>query len=186
MARDRSFRDQLDEDLDRAAAGQADIPGHLVSDAVADQLRLSGAQHLLRLFEDGGLDTAAADRPGEVPGGGNGHGRPNRTRCGAFDFDDGGDRHLVAGGTPGIDIRQNVFHRSISFLDWPRSPHAARTWGVSSINGSGCCPARTADDQAAAGGKTKRRTGGSSSTWPRRSASASRLCKLWMGRNSSM
>src|SRR5215208_7784698 len=81
--------------------------------------------------------SSAGDLAGSVSGGGNGHGRPNRTRCGAFDSDDGGDRHLVAGGTPGIDIRQNVFHRSISFLDWPRSPHAARTWDVSSINGSG-------------------------------------------------
>ena len=39
MAPDRSFRDRLDEDLDRAAAGQPNVPGHLVGDAIADQLR---------------------------------------------------------------------------------------------------------------------------------------------------
>ena len=155
--------DRLDEDLDRAAAGQPDVPGHLVGDAVADQLRLAGAQHLLRLLEDGGLDAAAADRAGEIAGVGDGHRRADRARRGAFDLDDGGDRDLLPGGAPGVDLGQKVFHGSV--LGSSVARRSLRSADVGRIDSLQRVPIRsvarqlgrrlTADD-----GALSRRTGG--------------------------
>ena len=49
----------LDEDVDLAAAGQADRPGLLVGDPVGEELRLGAGEDGLGLLVDLVLDTAA-------------------------------------------------------------------------------------------------------------------------------
>src|SRR5579859_3508067 len=52
----------LDEDANRAAAGQPDIPGGLVGNAELQHLRLAGLDHVHGLGDDRALDAAAGDR----------------------------------------------------------------------------------------------------------------------------
>src|ERR1700688_4056229 len=52
----------LDENVDRAAAGQAVLDRLCVADSVGDQARASAGDRVLRLFVDRRLDAAAADR----------------------------------------------------------------------------------------------------------------------------
>src|SRR5262245_38508493 len=59
--------ERLDEDVDLAAAGEADAPCQVVLDAVAQQLRLAGAEHLLGVLEHVALDTATGDGPAHLP-----------------------------------------------------------------------------------------------------------------------
>ena len=59
--------DRLDEDLDRAAAGQPDIPGHLVGDAVAQQFRLAGADDLLGLSKTADSTQPPLTEPARSP-----------------------------------------------------------------------------------------------------------------------
>ena len=57
--------DRLDEDVDRAAAGEADVPGLLVADPVADHSGVAGPAGTLDLLRGGALDATAADRAHE-------------------------------------------------------------------------------------------------------------------------
>src|SRR5436305_1377139 len=56
----------LDEDVDLAAAGEADAEGHVVRDPVGDEPRPGAREHLLRGEDDVALDAAARDRAGEL------------------------------------------------------------------------------------------------------------------------
>src|SRR5437588_151355 len=56
----------LEEDVDLAAAREADAERLIVGDAVAEQPRLARDDHLLRLDCDVALDTAAGDRPAHL------------------------------------------------------------------------------------------------------------------------
>ena len=58
-------RDRLDQDVDRAAAGQPDVPRLLVADPVADDPGVAGRAGALDLLGRGALDAAAADRAGD-------------------------------------------------------------------------------------------------------------------------
>ena len=58
-------RDRLDQDVDRAAAGEADVPGLLVADPVTDDPGIAGRPGVLDLLGRGALDAAAADRAGD-------------------------------------------------------------------------------------------------------------------------
>ena len=51
----------LDEDVDLAAAGQADPERHLVGDPVREQPRRAAGEYLLRGEDDVALDAAAGD-----------------------------------------------------------------------------------------------------------------------------
>ncbi len=59
---DRVRHDRLDQDVDRAAAGEADVPGLLVADAVADHPGSAGLPSVVDLLGRRALDAAAADR----------------------------------------------------------------------------------------------------------------------------
>src|SRR5204863_8775256 len=52
----------LDEDLDLAAAGQADVPGLLVGDAEAEQSRRAVLDRIDRFLDHRALDAAPRDR----------------------------------------------------------------------------------------------------------------------------
>src|SRR3712207_6312162 len=97
--------DRLDEDFDRAGAGQADVPGHLVGDAVAQQLRLARSGDLLGLVEDGRHGTAATDGPSKVAAVRDGKGRADGPRRRSLDLNYRRQGDLVAGGSPGVDLR---------------------------------------------------------------------------------
>ena len=56
----------LDPDPDLAAAGEADVPGLIVGDAVVEELRRPTAEHRARLLDDGALDAASRDRSGDL------------------------------------------------------------------------------------------------------------------------
>src|SRR5439155_26823442 len=88
-------RHVLDEDVDLAAAGQADRPGLLVRDPVGEELGLRACEHRLRLLVDLVLDTAAGNRPGELPLLRDRELRADRARRGGTRGDHGGQRHLL-------------------------------------------------------------------------------------------
>ena len=54
--------DRLDQHVDRAATGQADVPRLLVADPVADDPGVAGGPCPVDLLGRGALDAAAADR----------------------------------------------------------------------------------------------------------------------------
>src|SRR5262249_61460488 len=68
---DRSL-DALHEHVDLAAARKADLPGLLVLDPVAEQLRLARLQYLTGVLVDVRLDATARDRAAHLPGLGDG------------------------------------------------------------------------------------------------------------------
>ena len=73
----------LEEDLDLAAAGQADPPGGLVLDAEGERLGLAVGQDALGLGDHLAFDAAARHRPLEAPVGGDHHlpADPHRRRA---------------------------------------------------------------------------------------------------------
>ena len=58
----RCAGERLDEDVDLAAAGQADAPGLVVGDAVGDDRRRLTGEDRLGTLGDVGFDAAAGDR----------------------------------------------------------------------------------------------------------------------------
>src|ERR1700722_12685348 len=99
----------LNKHADCAAAGQTDIPGGLVGDAEFEHPGFAAGDHVQRLGDDGALDAAARDRAQERPvivDHKVGASRPRRRPPG---FDDGGQRHTVAGLLPVFGGLQNVF-----------------------------------------------------------------------------
>src|SRR3954451_22914241 len=59
------WRDGLDEDVDRAAAGQSHVPRLLVTDAITDDPRVAGLPGAGDLLGRCALDAAAAHGPGD-------------------------------------------------------------------------------------------------------------------------
>ena len=108
-------RDRLDQDVDRAAAGQADVPGLLVADPVADHPGVAGRPGVLDLLGRGALDAAAAHRAGDpAVGRVQEHGALG-PRGGAERPDDDGAADRVAGGAvglPGGQCVEQFLHRS--------------------------------------------------------------------------
>ena len=110
-ARDRRRRHgRLDEDVDRAAAGQPDVPGLLVADAVADDPGVAGRPGVLDLLGRGALDAATADRPGDAPVGRVQQDRALRPRRGPERAHDDGPPDLGAVRLPGLEGRQELLH----------------------------------------------------------------------------
>src|SRR6185312_10271499 len=66
--------DRLDEDVDDAAAGQADGEGGVVADPVALQHGLPGGGDFARQIIDGAVDAAAGDAAHDLARTGHGHG----------------------------------------------------------------------------------------------------------------
>ena len=79
---------RLDEHVDRAAAGEADVPRLLVADPVADDAADAGALARRDLLERGALDAAARHDPGQPAVGGHDEARAFRPRRRAEGPDD--------------------------------------------------------------------------------------------------
>jgi hypothetical protein len=105
---------RLDQDVDRAAAGEPHVPGLLVGDAVADHPRAAGRSGLLDLFEGGAFDAAAAHRAGDPTVGRHEHGRALGTRRRPERPDHDGTADLGAFGPPGGQGLDELLHREVS------------------------------------------------------------------------
>src|SRR5207302_7858081 len=101
---------RLDEDVDLAAARQADLQCHLVGDAVGDETRGSAPQHVLRGEHDVALDAAAGDGACELPALADGELRADGPRRCSAGRDDRGERDLLAARAPAIDVGQQLLH----------------------------------------------------------------------------
>ena len=104
--------ERLNEHLDLAAAGQTDVEGHLVADAVRNQTRVILVEDLLGMFDDVVLDAATRDGANEFSVFGDGHlgAWPARGRTvGLYHRRDG---HFLAGIPPALNIRKQFFHGS--------------------------------------------------------------------------
>src|SRR6478736_2868318 len=110
IGRARSPVERLDEEVDRAAAGEADGEGLVVAVAERDEAGRAGGEDVQRFGDDGTLDTAAADRAGDLAGVADGHRRPRFTRSGALDVDHPRECDLVPRGSPTIDVVEDVTH----------------------------------------------------------------------------
>ena len=116
--REGGARDLLDEDVEDAAAGQADGEGVVVGDAVALEHGLAGGDDGLGQLVDGALDAAARHRADGGLVGADEHRRARRARRGAEGGDDGADADRLAGLPPLHQLGQHVTHG--------RSPRSAR------------------------------------------------------------
>ena len=103
----------VDEDVDGAAAGEADLERLLVGDPVGLQPGLAAREHLARLAVDGGLDAAAGHRADHVApvrdrqrGAGIARGR-------ALRVDHGRDRDRRAVRGPALERREDVPHGAL-------------------------------------------------------------------------
>ena len=101
---------RLGEDLDDAAAGQADGECVVVGDPVALQFGSSVRDHVVGELVDGGLDAAAGHRPRDRAVGGDHHGGPWRTRRGLDRSDDSGDAGRPAGSPDRQQFVEDVSH----------------------------------------------------------------------------
>src|SRR4051812_20682467 len=98
----------FEEDVDLAAARQADAERGLVVDAVADESRLALGEHLARMLGDVRLDAAAGDRAAQPAALGHGELGADGARSRAPRGDDGRDRDLLALGAPALRFPENV------------------------------------------------------------------------------
>jgi hypothetical protein len=101
---------RLDQQLDRAAAGETDLERVVVAHSVRLGLRLSGLDHLAGGLVDRALDAAAGDAAQHLAGGRDGHRRarlPGRRTPSAHD---GGHRERHALGAPGPQAVGDVPH----------------------------------------------------------------------------
>ena len=106
-------RKPFDEDVDLAAAWEADRPGQIVGDAVREQTRRALVQHLACLHGDVALDAAARDGAGELATLRDGELGAERPRCRAARGHDGRDGDgLVAPVAPALDVAGDVLHAS--------------------------------------------------------------------------
>ena len=92
----------LDPDPDLAAAGEADVPGLVVGDAVEQQLRRSARQHALGLLDDRALDAAARDGARHLTARADCEFRAQRAWSGQARAHDGGQCHVVAARAPEV------------------------------------------------------------------------------------
>src|SRR5262249_23638670 len=90
----------LDEDLDLAAAGEADVPRLLVGDAEVEQPGLAVLDRVQRLLHHRALDTATGHRTHHGTGVVDTELAANRSRRGTPGGDDRGDGYALAGGLP--------------------------------------------------------------------------------------
>src|SRR5439155_13676154 len=88
--------ERLDEDVDLAAARQADLERHVVRDAVRQEAGRSAAQHLLRREDDVALHATARDRAGELAAVAHRELRADGSRRRPAGGDNGRERHLLA------------------------------------------------------------------------------------------
>ncbi len=108
-------RDRLDQDVDRAAAGQPDVPRLLVADPVADDPGVAGRAGPLDLLGRGALDAAAADRARDPAVGGVQQDGALGSRRGPERPDDDGPADVGGDGAAGLPAGQGVeqlLHRS--------------------------------------------------------------------------
>ena len=104
----------LDEDVDLAAAGQADAERHLVGDPVGEQPWRTAPKNLLGGEHDIALDTAAGDRPFEIAAVADEQLRADRTRRRFPRRHDRGDSHLAPHLAPTHGPLQRLVHRNQS------------------------------------------------------------------------
>ena len=86
----------LEPDVDLAAAGEADLEGVAVGDAVVDAAGLAAGEDCLRALDDVGLDAAAGDRADEAAALGTTIFAPGWRGAERSVVDDGRDRDLLA------------------------------------------------------------------------------------------
>src|SRR5882757_7852165 len=98
----------FDEDLDLAAAGEAHVPGLLVSDAEIQEPRLAVGDGGQRLLHDGALDAAAGHRTDHGAGVVDAELAADRARRGPPGGDHGRNGHALAGGFPLTDLVENI------------------------------------------------------------------------------
>src|SRR3546814_1779378 len=98
----------LDPHFDLATAGQADVPGLLVTDAEVQQPRLPAGHDVERLLDDRTLDAAARDRTDHSPVAVHDQPRTDRARRTAPGLHHGRDGDLAAFAQPGSGGRQHV------------------------------------------------------------------------------
>src|SRR5207244_11537285 len=103
----------LDEDVDLAAAGQADAERLVVRDAVRQELRRRSAEHLPRGTVDLVLDAAAGDGAGELAALRDGELGADGAWGRAPRRDDRGQREPLAPAAPPLDVRDALLHDSI-------------------------------------------------------------------------
>src|SRR5437588_6373360 len=121
----------LEEDVDLAAAREADAQRLIVGDAVGEQPRLARDDHLARLDCDVALDTAAGDRPAHLSSLRDRELRADGTRRRAPRGDDRCDRDLLAALTPALDLVDDLLHaaclRSMPARTVPSASRLARS-----------------------------------------------------------
>ena len=111
-----------DEDLDLTAAGQSHVERIVVGDAVGDQLRRAGLQHLLGAQHDIGLDAAARDRAGHLAVLGDQQPRAQRARRRALGVDHRGNGEWPPLVQQPLGVREHVSH--VVNRSHPRPPPA--------------------------------------------------------------
>src|SRR5437016_3877181 len=106
--------ERLDEDVDLAAAGKADLERHVVGDAVGQKPRRRPGQNVLRREHDVRLDAAPGDGAGELAALAHDELRADGARRRLARGDDRGDCDLLPAGAPAVDIGQELLHRGFN------------------------------------------------------------------------
>src|SRR3954447_23303895 len=109
----RRTREGLHEDVDLAAAREADAPGLVVRDAVGDDGRGLAGEDRLRALGHVRLDTATGDRAEHAAGARDRELRAERARGAAPRGDDGRKRDGLTGGAPLLCLREHVVHTAM-------------------------------------------------------------------------
>ena len=102
--------ERLDEDVDRPAAGEADVPCLLVADPVPDDPGDAVDARVPDLLDRGTLDAAARHRPGEPSVGRGDEARPLGPRRGPERAYHDGPTQLGALVLPGPDLVEQLLH----------------------------------------------------------------------------
>src|SRR6202166_2824475 len=123
----------LDENVNRAAAGQPVLDGLCVADSVRDQARASAGDRVLRLFVDRRFDAAAADRAGDFAAFVDGHRRAGIARRRFFDSDDRRERDTLAAAAPAFYRVEYVEHRQVLRAGADRAPRGRFRPGARSL-----------------------------------------------------
>src|SRR6185369_4346228 len=179
---DLGRHERLGQDVDRAAAGQPDVPGRLVADPVANHAGVARLARAPDLFRRGALDAAAADRakhPAVLRDEEDGAFGPRRR---AERPDDDGPPDRQALGPPRVVRLEELAHRSAQVRRWAAAGSAAFPSGWAGRSAAGA-PSTSAGAWAAA--SLPRRMSpprAPARTSPRRS----RLSTVPAGRKSSM
>ena len=102
----------LDPDVDLAAAGEPDLPGLAVGDAVMDAAGDLAGEEVLRALDDVGLDAAARDRADECAVLAHDHLRARLSWRRPDRVDHGRDDDALPGGARLVDHIEDVVHGS--------------------------------------------------------------------------